>query len=157
MLLVIGVIVFGRDIEPFFDSFFFLFQISDQVAEAILYLDAGCLEAFQFVGAFPLLLELGVRAVCSLENMSPLDIVSMLFDSSITLVCWLLRGLYAAGTRCGNSVLQLKIVGCSQLSVEHSHEYYYQNKNILLNIFSLISYILQTFMNSCTNMHQWVR
>ncbi|XP_008781469.2 sec1 family domain-containing protein MIP3 [Phoenix dactylifera] len=50
-------------------------QISDQVAEAILYLDAGCLEAFQFVGAFPLLLELGVRAVCSLENMSPPEII----------------------------------------------------------------------------------
>lgn len=49
-------------------------QISDHVAEAILYVDAGCLEALQFVGAFPLLLELGVRAVCSLENMSPLDI-----------------------------------------------------------------------------------
>ncbi|KAK1266946.1 hypothetical protein QJS04_geneDACA000384 [Acorus gramineus] len=49
-------------------------QISDQVSDAILYLDAGCLEAFQFLGAFPLLLELGVRAVCSLENMTPLDV-----------------------------------------------------------------------------------
>lgn len=51
-------------------------QISDEVADSILYLDAGCLEAFQFIGAFPLLLELGVRAVCSLENMSPLDITA---------------------------------------------------------------------------------
>lgn len=40
-----------------------------------MYLDAGCLEAFQFIGAFPLLLQLGVRAVCSLENMSSLDTV----------------------------------------------------------------------------------
>ncbi|KAJ0973285.1 hypothetical protein J5N97_021244 [Dioscorea zingiberensis] len=50
-------------------------QISDQVSDAVVYLDAGCLEAFQFIGAFPLLLQLGVRAVCSLENMSSLDII----------------------------------------------------------------------------------
>ncbi|XXG47052.1 hypothetical protein AAC387_Pa02g1759 [Persea americana] len=50
-------------------------QISDELSDAILYLDAGCSEAFQFLGAFSLLLELGVRAVCSLENMSSLDIV----------------------------------------------------------------------------------
>ncbi|KAJ4963150.1 hypothetical protein NE237_023089 [Protea cynaroides] len=50
-------------------------QISDQIEDAILYLDAGCTEAFQFLGAFPLLLELGARAICSLENMSALDIV----------------------------------------------------------------------------------
>ncbi|KAH7671220.1 Sec1-like protein [Dioscorea alata] len=50
-------------------------QISDEVSDAVVYLDAGCLEAFQFIGAFPLLLQLGVRAVCSLENMSSLDIV----------------------------------------------------------------------------------
>ncbi|XP_073009516.1 sec1 family domain-containing protein MIP3 [Typha latifolia] len=48
-------------------------QVSDWISEAILYLDDGCLETFQFIGAFPLLLELGVRAVCNLENMSPLD------------------------------------------------------------------------------------
>lgn len=51
-------------------------QISDEIENAVVYLDAGCLEAFQFVGAFPLLLELGVRSVCSLENMSPLDITA---------------------------------------------------------------------------------
>ncbi|KAM0940481.1 putative sec1-like protein [Dioscorea sansibarensis] len=50
-------------------------QISDEVSDAVVYLDAGCLEAFQFIGAFPLLLQLGVRAVCSLENMSSLDII----------------------------------------------------------------------------------
>lgn len=46
------------------------------------------------------------------------------------------------GTRCGNSILQLKIVGCSKISVEDSHEYCYQNKNIHMNILSSISYIL---------------
>ncbi|URE44004.1 Sec1 family [Musa troglodytarum] len=51
-------------------------QISDQLADSILYLDAGCLEAFQFIGAFPALLELGVHAVCSLENASPLDMTT---------------------------------------------------------------------------------
>uniref|UniRef100_A0A0E0MCW0 Sec1 family domain-containing protein MIP3 n=1 Tax=Oryza punctata TaxID=4537 RepID=A0A0E0MCW0_ORYPU len=48
-------------------------QIGDEIADALVYLDAGTLEAFQFIGAFPLLLELGARAICSLENASPLD------------------------------------------------------------------------------------
>ncbi|KAL7129091.1 hypothetical protein ABFS83_13G040300 [Erythranthe nasuta] len=48
-------------------------QISDNIKDAIVYLDAGSSESFQFVGAFPLFLELGARAVCSLENMSALD------------------------------------------------------------------------------------
>lgn len=50
-------------------------QISEHIKDAILYLDSGCTESFQLIGAFPVLLELGVRAVCSLENMSPLDSV----------------------------------------------------------------------------------
>ncbi|KAK6911173.1 Sec1-like protein [Dillenia turbinata] len=50
-------------------------QISDHIKGATLYLDFGCTESFQFVGAFPLLLELGVCSVCSLESMSPLDVV----------------------------------------------------------------------------------
>lgn len=48
-------------------------QIGDEITDALVYLDAGTLEAFQFIGAFPLLLELGARAVCSLESTSPLD------------------------------------------------------------------------------------
>ena len=44
-----------------------------------MYVDAGTLEAFQFIGAFPLLLEVGARAVCSLENASPLDAVRFLY------------------------------------------------------------------------------
>uniref|UniRef100_A0A2P2M7Z0 Sec1 family domain-containing protein MIP3 n=1 Tax=Rhizophora mucronata TaxID=61149 RepID=A0A2P2M7Z0_RHIMU len=48
-------------------------QLSEHIEGAVLYLDSGCTESFQFVGAFPLLLDLGVQAVCSLENMSPLD------------------------------------------------------------------------------------
>ncbi|KAL7087056.1 hypothetical protein ACP275_13G041600 [Erythranthe tilingii] len=48
-------------------------QISENIKDAIVYLDAGSSESFQFVGAFPLFLELGARAVCSLENMSALD------------------------------------------------------------------------------------
>ncbi|CAK7348137.1 unnamed protein product [Dovyalis caffra] len=50
-------------------------QISEHVEGAILYLDSGCTESFQFAGAFPVLLDLGVRAICSLENMSSLDSV----------------------------------------------------------------------------------
>ncbi|CAK9169778.1 unnamed protein product [Ilex paraguariensis] len=50
--------------------------ISKEVEDSIIYIDAGCTECFQFLGAFPLLLELGVRAVCSLEKMSSLDMVS---------------------------------------------------------------------------------
>ncbi|KAF3773466.1 Sec1 family domain-containing protein [Nymphaea thermarum] len=48
-------------------------QISDEVADAFLYLDAGCSEAFQFMGAFSLLMEIGARAICSLENLSYYD------------------------------------------------------------------------------------
>lgn len=48
-------------------------QIGDEIADSIVYIDEGTLEAFQFIGGFPLLLELGARAVCSLENASPLD------------------------------------------------------------------------------------
>ncbi|KAF9619555.1 hypothetical protein IFM89_007382 [Coptis chinensis] len=50
-------------------------QISDHIDGAIIYLDAGCTEAFQFLGAYSLLLELGARAVCSLENVCSLHTV----------------------------------------------------------------------------------
>lgn len=53
-------------------------QISDQVLDSIFYLDAGSAEAFQYIGGLPVLLELGARAVCSLEHASPLDVA----------VCW---------------------------------------------------------------------
>lgn len=56
-----------------FVSNFLVLQISDDIKDAIIYLDAGSTESFQFIGAFPLFLELGARAVCSLENMSILD------------------------------------------------------------------------------------
>lgn len=48
-------------------------QISDNIKDAIVYLDAGSSESFQFLGAFPLFLELGARGVCSLENVSAVD------------------------------------------------------------------------------------
>ncbi|KAL1191099.1 Sec1 family domain-containing protein MIP3 [Cardamine amara subsp. amara] len=51
-------------------------QIEEDVKDAIVYIDAGCTESFQFAGAFPLFLELGARAVCSLENMTSLDAVA---------------------------------------------------------------------------------
>ncbi|KAM3293528.1 hypothetical protein ACQJBY_036842 [Aegilops geniculata] len=70
-------------------------KIGDEIADALVYLDAGTLEAFQFIGAFPLLLELGARAVCSLESTSPLDAVRLLWLSD----CWVLglRLAFAAG------------------------------------------------------------
>ncbi|XP_039067091.1 sec1 family domain-containing protein MIP3 isoform X2 [Hibiscus syriacus] len=51
-------------------------QISEHIEDAIVYLDAGCTESFQLVGAFPIFLDLGVRAVCSLENTYSLDVVA---------------------------------------------------------------------------------
>lgn len=48
-------------------------QMSDEIRDAIIYLDAGCTESFEFLGAFSLFLELGAHAICSLEKMSPLD------------------------------------------------------------------------------------
>ncbi|KAG4967904.1 Sec1 family domain-containing protein MIP3 [Glycine soja] len=50
-------------------------QISEHIQDAIVYLDAGSTESFQFIAAYPILLELGARAICSLENMCPLDLV----------------------------------------------------------------------------------
>ncbi|CAN1351967.1 Sec1 family domain-containing protein MIP3 [Linum perenne] len=50
-------------------------QMGEHLEDAIIYLDSGCTESFQYAGAFPVLLDLGVRAVCSLENMSSLDAV----------------------------------------------------------------------------------
>lgn len=51
-------------------------QISEHIEGAIVYLDAGCTESFQLMGAFPLFLDLGARAVCSSENMCALDAVA---------------------------------------------------------------------------------
>ncbi|KAJ1415751.1 Sec1-like, domain 2 [Sesbania bispinosa] len=50
-------------------------QISEHIEGAIVYLDAGSTESFQFIGAYPVLLDLGARAICSLENMCELDVV----------------------------------------------------------------------------------
>ncbi|CAL5212860.1 unnamed protein product [Lathyrus oleraceus] len=50
-------------------------QISEHIEGAVVYLDAGATESFQFIGAYPVLLELGAWAVCSLENTSVLDAV----------------------------------------------------------------------------------
>lgn len=50
-------------------------QISEHIQGAIVYLDAGSTESFQFIGAYEVLLELGARAICSLENMCALDVV----------------------------------------------------------------------------------
>uniref|UniRef100_A0A7N0TYM8 Sec1 family domain-containing protein MIP3 n=1 Tax=Kalanchoe fedtschenkoi TaxID=63787 RepID=A0A7N0TYM8_KALFE len=53
-------------------------QISEHIEGAVVYLDAGCTESFQFLGAFSLLVELGAVSVCSLENPGSLDEVSAL-------------------------------------------------------------------------------
>jgi len=56
-------------------------QIGDEIADADV--DSGT-EAFQFIGAFHLLLELGSRAMCSLKIASPLDAVRFLYYLSIS-------------------------------------------------------------------------
>lgn len=58
-------------------SCFPLVQLSEHIKDSVLYLDGGCTESFQYLGAFPLLLDLGACTVCSLENMSPLDLVRL--------------------------------------------------------------------------------
>lgn len=45
--------------------------------DGILYMDAGAGEAFQFNGGLPSLLDLGARAICSLEQASPFDGVGL--------------------------------------------------------------------------------
>ncbi|KAI6673113.1 hypothetical protein NL676_001019 [Syzygium grande] len=47
--------------------------IPEHIKDATLYIDGGCTESFQYLGAFPLPLSVGARSVCSLENMSPFD------------------------------------------------------------------------------------
>lgn len=41
------------------------------------------------MGAFPLLLNHGVRAVCSLENMCSLDTVNWFFQAQFELCCFI--------------------------------------------------------------------
>ncbi|MFS8025463.1 putative sec1-like protein [Helianthus anomalus] len=48
-------------------------EISEELKDAVVYVDAGCTESFKFLGAFAVLLEMGALAVCSLESMSTLD------------------------------------------------------------------------------------
>ncbi|CAL5403823.1 unnamed protein product [Camellia sinensis] len=62
-------------------------QISEHIESATVYLDAGCTESFEFLGAYPLLLELGAHAVCSLENMSSLDMVSKTSEEELPTGC----------------------------------------------------------------------
>lgn len=76
-----------------FLSFAFFSQISVDIKDAIVYLDAGSSESFQFLGAFPLFLELGARAVFSLENMSALDKVS----HTVTIVTLYLQPISVRG------------------------------------------------------------
>ncbi|XP_031092110.1 sec1 family domain-containing protein MIP3 [Ipomoea triloba] len=59
-------------------------HISDDIKDAIVYLDAGSTECFEFLGAFSLLFELGAHAICSLEKVSPLDKVADWSSSSGT-------------------------------------------------------------------------
>lgn len=60
-------------------------QMSDEIRDAIIYLDSGCTESFEYLGAFSLFLELGAHAICSLEKISPLDKVSIV---ALILVGW---------------------------------------------------------------------
>ncbi|KAI4319742.1 hypothetical protein MLD38_033306 [Melastoma candidum] len=50
-------------------------RVGELLKDSVLYLDSGCAECFQYIGAFPLLLDHGVRAVCSLEDLAPLGTV----------------------------------------------------------------------------------
>ncbi|KAJ4892183.1 Sec1 family domain-containing protein MIP3 [Raphanus sativus] len=81
-------------------------EIEEDVKDAIVYIDAGCTESFQLAGAFPLFLELGARAVCSLENMTSLDAVpdwNSKFDCSnriVIMTCRLLNDAHRYMLRC---------------------------------------------------------
>jgi hypothetical protein len=53
--------------------------VADEVEGALLYVDEGAGEALHYIGGLPFVLQLGVRAVCSLENASALDAVNFRF------------------------------------------------------------------------------
>ncbi|KAI6673105.1 hypothetical protein NL676_001011 [Syzygium grande] len=59
--------------------------ILEHIKDATLYIDGGCTESFQYLGAFPLPLSVGARSVCSLENMSPLDMVLKLLMQDLVI------------------------------------------------------------------------
>lgn len=81
-------------------------QISEHIEGATVYLDAGCTESFQFIGALPVLLDLGACTVCSLENMCSLDVVVDLnskFDAVkkiVVITCRLLSDAHRYILRC---------------------------------------------------------
>lgn len=50
-----------------------LAQVADEVEGGLLYVDEGAGESLHYMGGLPFVLQLGIRAICSLENASPLD------------------------------------------------------------------------------------
>ncbi|CAH8389802.1 unnamed protein product [Eruca vesicaria subsp. sativa] len=85
-------------------------EIEEDVKDAIVYIDAGCTESFQLAGAFPLFLELGARAVCSLENMTSLDAAVADWNSKsdcanriVIMTCRLLNDAHRYMLRCLNT------------------------------------------------------
>lgn len=49
--------------------------MADEVEGGLLYVDEGAGESLHYMGGLPFVLQLGIRAICSLENASPLDAV----------------------------------------------------------------------------------
>ncbi|CAM8944272.1 unnamed protein product [Rhodiola kirilowii] len=80
-------------------------RISEHIDGAVVYLDAGCTESFQFLGAFSLLLELGAVSVCSLENPGNLDTVTLLnpVRKTVVITSRLLSDVHRYVLRCLNA------------------------------------------------------
>ena len=94
-----------------------------------------------------------MRAVCSLENMSPLDYVSMIFDSYITLICCFLR-LWVVQRFLLNMIMNMAAKTRTNLQIlylqyltyfRHSWTHAVMHKHAPTDVIKL---------NSCTNMHK---
>ncbi|KAL7601358.1 hypothetical protein Lser_V15G24480 [Lactuca serriola] len=90
-------------------------HLSEELKGAVVYLDAGCIESFKFLGAFPVLLEMGVLSICSLESMSSLD---MAIDwnqknDDLTLQCVSQCTIYISILETGYDEARMKIYSVS--------------------------------------------
>lgn len=101
---------------------------SEAVKDALVYLDAGAGEAFHFMGGLAALLPFGPRAVCSLENASPLDTAVQLnmsmnepFQKVLVITTYLLSDAHRYILRCLRAHSSVKVCTVLTSISEEAH------------------------------------
>ncbi|XP_012572644.1 sec1 family domain-containing protein MIP3 isoform X2 [Cicer arietinum] len=97
-------------------------QISEHIEGSTVYLDAGVTESFQFIGAYPVLLELGAQAVCSLENVGGFNSHSDPASKLVVITSRLLSDAHRYILRCltTHQVIRHCIIFTSISEIAHS-------------------------------------